>query len=183
MNKFKKAYIAGALFKQGDINKRLEEGKDLRNLGMDVYNPIEAPCNDKAKLPTAEDIYWGDTKEVLDSDVIVAEIDGMDPGVCSELGITAAWNFAYNHMLKLQEALENKDSEAALNMLKELLSKYPKKEIIAHHTDIRRNTSHKYEGDKVPYGVNQYVVGLIEDNGEIVHSWEEAMEKLRIKNS
>jgi len=85
----KKVYIAGSLFKDGDIKERKFEGKILREKGLEVFNPIEAPFNEdkEAALHKAKDIFHGDTQHVLDSDYIFAEYDGEDPGVMAELGI------------------------------------------------------------------------------------------------
>ena len=56
-----KLYIAGSLFSEADINQRLKEGNMLESLtNFKVFNPILAPCNNKEKLPTANDIFWGD---------------------------------------------------------------------------------------------------------------------------
>ena len=55
----KHGYIAGALFNEGEIAQRISEGKALREKmpEVDWYNPIEAPVNDKSKLPSAKDIF------------------------------------------------------------------------------------------------------------------------------
>ena len=49
-----KVYVGGSLFSQAQINQRLTEGKLLKNIGVDYYNPIENDeNNDKSNLPTA----------------------------------------------------------------------------------------------------------------------------------
>ena len=89
-----KIYIAGSLFNEAEINQRKLEEKKLRELGFDdIYNPINAPCNDKDRLPTSQDIFYGDTKEILDSDIVIADISNQsDLGVACELGIIWACN-------------------------------------------------------------------------------------------
>ncbi len=161
----KQVYIAGSLFKSGDIKERLEEGKKLRANGLKTFNPIEQPFNeDKSKLPSAHDIFKGDTKAIIESDVIFAEYDGEDPGVMAELGIAWAINDALHFFEKGGTIEEYKDL-------------YKKKEIIVHSTDIRQTSSGEYKGHYVPYGLNQYVVGMIEDQGHIFTNKEEAYKK------
>lgn len=85
----KYGYIAGALFNEGEIAQRISEGKALREKMPEVewYNPIEAPVNDKSKLPTAKDIFSLDTDYVLKSDYMLADLSREDLGVSMELGI------------------------------------------------------------------------------------------------
>ena len=85
----KNGYIAGALFNEGEIAQRISEGKALRETMPEVewYNPIEAPVNDKSKLPTAKDIFSLDTDYVLKSDYMLADLSREDLGVAMELGI------------------------------------------------------------------------------------------------
>ena len=85
----KHGYIAGALFNEGEIAQRISEGKALREKmpEVDWYNPIEAPVNDKSKLPSAKDIFSLDTDYVLKSDYILADLSREDLGVSMELGI------------------------------------------------------------------------------------------------
>ena len=59
----RKLYLGGSLFSEAEVNQRIKEGNMLDHMtNYEIYNPILAPCNDKSKLPTAEDIFWGDTK-------------------------------------------------------------------------------------------------------------------------
>ena len=85
----KNGYIAGALFNEGEIAQRISEGKALREIMPEVewYNPIEAPVNDKSKLPSAKDIFSLDTDYVLKSDYMLADLSREDLGVAMELGI------------------------------------------------------------------------------------------------
>ncbi len=161
----KQAYIAGSLFKVGDIKERIEEGKELRKRGLKTFNPIEQPFNDdKSKLPTAHEIFKGDTRAIIESEVVFAEYDGEDPGVMAELGI--AW--AINDALKFFEQG---------GTIEEYKKTYKKKEIIVHSTDIRQASSGEYNGHYVPYGLNQYVVGMIEDQGELFTDKQKAFDK------
>lgn len=89
----KKIYMAGPLFSEAEVNQRLRECALLqksikdRDLHYKVFSPINAPQNDKSKLPTAKDIFLGDEKELMESAVIFADLSGEDAGVMMELGM------------------------------------------------------------------------------------------------
>ncbi len=86
-----KIYIAGALFNEAEVAQRKLEGKKLRERfgeKVEIFNPIEQPFNeDKQTLPTPEEIFQGDYKAVLDSDITIADITNDDAGVMVEIGI------------------------------------------------------------------------------------------------
>lgn len=176
----KKGYIAGKLFKQGDIKQRLYEGelvkKELPHI--DFYNPIENDeINDKSNLPTARDIFYGDTDRVIESSVILAELDDEDSGTIYEIGICHGIEILRE---KLKE-LKNSQSELSIDELIELLDKeIPKKKIYAHLSDIRLADAHNYRGKYIPHGINQFVVGGIEEIGKIYPGVEEAVEDIKI---
>lgn len=163
----KNVYIAGKLFKAGDIKERLHEENVLKEIGYEnVFNPISQPFNEDkdAALPTAESIFKGDTSAVLESDIILAELDDEDPGVCMELGIA----YGVNYMLSLLRTI---DSDSNPEIVKALVLKItelmPKKKVYAHLTDIRVGSSGEYDGHNVPFGINQYVAGGISEMGKI----------------
>ena len=161
-----KLYLAGSLFSEAEINQRLKEGNMLESMtAYEVFNPITAPCNDKEKLPSASDIFWGDTAEVLESKCIVADISNNDVGVACEIGI--AWACNYLHYLV--------DGGYSLQ---DILSIMKKKYVYAHLSDIRKNTAHMYRGNYVPWGTNQFLIGCIEDTGEIKDSFQEVLNEL-----
>ena len=161
-----KLYLAGSLFSEAEINQRLKEGNMLESMtAYEVFNPITAPCNDKEKLPSASDIFWGDTAEVLESKCIVADISNNDVGVACELGI--AWACNYLHYLV--------DGGYSLQ---DILSIMKKKYVYAHLSDIRKNTAHMYRGNYVPWGTNQFLIGCIEDTGEIKDNFQEVLNEL-----
>ncbi|WP_300380199.1 nucleoside 2-deoxyribosyltransferase [Clostridium sp.] len=165
--KNEKIYVAGSLFSEAEIDKRLKEEKQLREIGFNnIFNPINSPQNSKENIPTSADIFWGDTNEVLYSDMVIADIsNSTDLGVSCELGIV----WACNHLHFLAgEGLT----------LEEILSEMKKKKLVAHLSDIRKSTAHRYSGNNVPWGVNQYVIGLVEDIGTIKDSFKEVLEEL-----
>lgn len=149
-----KVYVGGGLFSQAQINQRLAEGKLLKNIGIDYYNPIENDeINDKSNLPIAHDIFMGDLQHILESNFILADIQDMDEGLLLELGIVIGLQMAKNIDLDL----------------------IPKQQIVAHNSDIRLGTNGEYNGMYVPYGLNQFVIGAIEEYGIITRSSEEAI--------
>ena len=161
-----KLYLAGSLFSEAEINQRLKEGNMLESMtAYEVFNPITAPCNDKEKLPSASDIFWGDTAEVLESKCIVADISNNDVGVACEIGI--AWACNYLHYLV--------DGGYSLH---DILSIMKKKYVYAHLSDIRKSTAHMYRGNYVPWGINQFLLGCIEDTGEIKDNFQEVLNEL-----
>ena len=161
-----KLYLAGSLFSEAEINQRIKEGNMLESMtAYEVFNPILAPVNDKDKIPNANDLFWGDTSEILESSVVVADISNNDVGVACEMGI--AWACNYLHYL-----VEGGYS------LQDILMIMKKKHIYAHLSDIRKNTSHMYRGNYVPWGTNQFLIGCIEDTGEIKDNFQEVLNEL-----
>lgn len=137
-----KIYLASPLFNISEqIWNEIVVNK-LRHAGFDVYNPqSDNTANDKDNenvVVSAKSIFDGDTNAIIDSNIIIANIDGLciDPGLAAECGIF--WSLHKNNPEKY-------------------------KGIIGYRSDIR-----KYgEGDQRFY-FNQYIVGLINDIGEIV---------------
>ena len=161
-----KLYLAGSLFSEAEINQRLKEGNMLESMtAYEVFNPILAPVNDKDKIPEANDLFWGDTSEILESSVVVADISNNDVGVACEMGI--AWACNYLHYLV--------DGGYSLQ---DILMIMKKKHVYAHLSDIRKNTSHMYRGIYIPWGFNQFYIGMIEDMGEIKDNFQEVLNEL-----
>ena len=137
-----KIYLASPLFNIGEQFWNEIVADELRKAGHQVFNPqSDNTANDKDNKNvevTALSIFFGDTKEVEEADLIVANLDGLaiDPGLAAECGIM--WK---------QYQIDN--------------SSY--KGIIGYRSDIRKNG----EGDQRFY-FNQYIVGLIETIGEII---------------
>ncbi|MCS4536567.1 MULTISPECIES: nucleoside 2-deoxyribosyltransferase [unclassified Mycoplasma] len=89
----KKIYFANALFSQAELAFNEQVVKRIRELGKyEVYLPQENfSINDKTKVADSEKIYLADKKELEDSQIIVAVLDGLviDPGVAAEIGMAA----------------------------------------------------------------------------------------------
>lgn len=92
-----KLYLAGSLFNEAEVMQRKLEGIKLRenfdSHNIEIFNPIDQPFNeDKQTLPTPIDIFNGDTKAVINSDIFIADLTNEDPGVMMELGIAIMSN-------------------------------------------------------------------------------------------
>lgn len=106
-----KVYVAGSLFNEAEVAQRKLEGKMLRENfpDLDIFNPIDQPFNEnKQSLPTAVEIYEGDTKAVEEADIFIADLTNEDAGVMVELGIALYTNtkliIGINSDIRLQSA-------------------------------------------------------------------------------
>ena len=175
----KHIYLAGSLFSEAEVAQRLKEGQMIQErLGDDYtcYNPVEAPCNDKeANLPTALDIFMEDAKEVIESDVIIADLANQDPGVMMELGIAWGLNFAAQ-VIKPMNLSPGQQAFLLHCGVKE-------KEIHAVLSDIRLSTAHAYANQYIPFGYNQFVIGGIKEmKGKVHRNFEDAIKELEGAN-
>lgn len=159
-----KIYIAGSLFNEAEIAQRKLEGAELEsNSNYTVFNPITAPYNEnKSELPTAEEIYHGDTVELLSSDVVLVDLTNtLDAGVSAELGMV----FAYNEI-----ASRNIESFQPGGSTPRLI------EIVAVLSDIRLSTAAKYN---IPsYSINHFVLGGVHRWGTIRRDFKDAVTRI-----
>lgn len=162
----KKLYLGGSLFNEAEVNQRIKEGNMLEHMtNYEVYNPIQAPCNDKTKLPTSEDIFYGDTNEILKSDIVVMDMSSQDMGCATETGIV----WMCNHLHELAEKGYT---------LEQILKEIPKKKFIGHLSDIRKSTAHMYQGNRIPWSTNQYFMGTALTMGEVKDNFQEVLDEL-----
>jgi nucleoside 2-deoxyribosyltransferase len=85
-----RVYWANSIFSLADHNFNEMCIAQLRQAGHHVFNPQEKSFNTESiSEPTSAMIFDADTKEILDSDVLVACIDqeSIDSGVACEIGI------------------------------------------------------------------------------------------------
>lgn len=181
-----KTYIAGSLFSNKEIDARVNEEKQLKEKfgdKLDIYNPItNDEINDKTKKPTARDIFLQDTKKVIESEIITCDLDDRDEGQAMELGIA----YGINYMLKeIFERIEkakaegNKNKEKILTKLStEMFKKCPRKIIFGSYSDIRQDTKNE-EGIYKSVGVNQYLVGGVEEMGTISRDFKATLEEIK----
>lgn len=146
----RRVYLAGSLFNEAEIAQRIKEEKIINEKfpGFDVFNPITQPFNDKGNKPTAIEIYEGDTYQVENCEVFIADVSNpLDGGVFAELGIM------FNRFAQGQDGI-----------------------IICVNSDIRLKGANMYEVP--PISMNHYVLGGIQKFGFLVNSFAEAMEVL-----
>ncbi|MBO0472931.1 nucleoside 2-deoxyribosyltransferase [Enterococcus sp. DIV0840] len=142
-----KIYFAGPMFAKADLLYNEYLVKKIRELddSLEVYLPQEnGAINDKTAYADSKMIALADTEKVLESDLLVAVLDGItiDAGVASEIGVAYAKNIP---MLGLytdtrQQGADNQKKLAALG-------------------DTAENQFHY---------LNLYTVGLVKLNGSIV---------------
>lgn len=176
----KNGYLAGSLFNEAEVSQRLLEGDLLREFTghkINWFNPIEQPVNDKADLPTAMDIFKADTEAVIAADYIVADMTNNDTGVAMELGI--AYGLQYAKAI-LDEMFRNADPELR-QQINYLAHKHgiKNKSIYGVYSDIRMGNAGEYDGVRVPYGTNQYVVGGLECmNAYFANNFKQALDEV-----
>ncbi len=141
-----KIYFAGPLFTPYERSFIDQCAARMREAGMDVFVPHEIPLPDPV---TSKFIFDTDAREVLDSNAVLALLDGpmVDDGTASEIGIF--WS--------------------------EMRHDKTKKGIIGLVTDTRVIRDRNMIDGK---GINLFVRGCIEDSGSVVDSFEKAFEIL-----
>lgn len=145
-------YFAGPMFAQADLryNDYLVEQIRQLNSRYHVYLPQEnETINDKTAYADSQMIALADTERVLESDLLVALLDGntIDPGVASEIGI------AYAKQIPIIGLYTDTRQQGTDN---------PKK-----ITALRTTAENQF------HYLNLYTVGLIKLNGQIATSEKE----------
>jgi hypothetical protein len=88
-------YIAGPLFSEADAFRRLLEGSYLSyvlevnkiDAHACLFNPVNAPFNEKSSMPTSEQIFQGDHQRIQQSSVLFFDLSSnLDTGTAHELG-------------------------------------------------------------------------------------------------
>ncbi|GGC80110.1 nucleoside 2-deoxyribosyltransferase [Enterococcus wangshanyuanii] len=141
-----KIYFAGPMFAKADLLYNDYLVKNIRALDdkIKVYLPQEnGAINDKTAYADSKMIALADTERVLESDLLVAVLDGavIDPGVASEIGVAYAKNIPMVGLYTdtRQQGADNQKKLDALN-------------------DTAENQFHY---------LNLYTVGLLKLNGTV----------------
>lgn len=149
-----KIYYANALFSQAEINYNAQLAAKIRQLDpmIDLYLPQENDAiNDKQAYADSKMIAQADTEKLLQSDLIVAILDGLsiDTGVASEVGVAYAKGIPIIGLYTdtRQQGGNNRKKLQALN-------------------EIAENQFHY---------VNLYTTGLIKLNGSIVNNEDDLL--------
>lgn len=181
--KKKHLYHAGRIFSEATFRQREFENKCLEivlNDEVTKFSPLfDNPANEKDnpdELPTAQDIFQGDTDEVIKSDMIYAELDGEDPGVIAELGIAWGINYMLDRLTNI--VMDNHSEEAITKEVFKLLEVVPHKKVYATISDIRTELAGMYTKETVPVGFNQYVIGMVNQMGDIAYSFKDTLSQI-----
>lgn len=144
-----KLYFAAPLFAASDLHYNSELVASIRQQypQLEIYLPQEnAAINDKSAYADSKMIALADTEKVLESDLMIALLDGLtiDAGVASEIGVAYAKGIPVLGLYtdSRQQGADNQQKLAALQTVAENQFHY----------------------------VNLYTVGLIKLNGEIYSS-------------
>lgn len=184
----KKVYLAGDMLSKGSQLLRTQEKEEIKEaVGFDIYNPMDnKEINDKQNLDNndglAEKIVKQDTQGILESDIMVIDVNQIGIGTQVELGQI--------HGLKLmaqmvRDVLQDKSlsKEEALKAVNEMTIKMIEKIVLIHLEDVRRTTGKNSTetGDRRSFSVNQYVNGIAMEltDGVGIMSWEEVMSSLK----
>lgn len=142
-------YFAAPLFAKSDLLYNAEIANQIRATypQVTIYLPQEnAAINDKSAYADSTMIAQADTEKVLESDLMIALLDGLtiDPGVASEIGVAYAKGIPVLGLYtdSRQQGAENQQKLSALKTVAENQFHY----------------------------LNLYTVGLIKLNGEIYSS-------------
>lgn len=142
-----KIYFAGPMFAKADLLYNEYLVKKIRELddSIEVYLPQEnGAINDKTAYADSKMIALADTEKVVESDLLVAVLDGItiDAGVASEIGVAYAKNIPMVGLYTdtRQQGADNQKKLAALG-------------------DTAENQFHY---------LNLYTVGLVKLNGSVV---------------
>lgn len=144
-----KIYFAGPMFAKADLLYNEYLVKEIRALSpeIQVYLPQENEAiNDKTAYADSKMIALADTEKVLESDLLVAVLDGLtiDAGVASEIGVAYAKGIPVIAVYT-DTRQQGADNEKKLSALQET-------------------------GENQFHYLNLYTVGLIKLNGAVYNT-------------
>lgn len=184
--KKKKTYILGDGLKLGNQMLRMWEYKRLKELGnLNIYNPwIQADINDKTKNPTAEAIFAKDTNAILQSEVVVADVDNDSVGSVCEIGIIWGINYMLNQLHDILNRASDFELETDRNQmirteLEALLKRIPFKRVYWHCSDIRNVPGATETGLRRSYSLNQYLYGCLLDMAGDAKTFDQILQELK----
>lgn len=154
-----KIYFAAPMFAESELMYNAQVVERIRKQfpELDIYLPQEeTSINDKTAFADSLLIAQTDTDHLLESDTVIAILDGLviDPGVASEIGV------AYQAGLNIIGVFTDSRVEGTTNQEK---------------LDALQNIGES----QFPY-VNLYTVGLVKKRGMLVGSIDELIENLSL---
>lgn len=153
----KKVYFAGPLFSEMELLYNADLAKRIREAypEIELFLPQEqGDINDKESYADSKMIAQVDTNAVLESDLMIAVLDGIsiDPGVASEIGV------AYQAGIPVIGLYSDSRQQGATNQQK----------LDALQTPAESQFSY----------INLYTVGLVKLRGEVVTSSQALIETM-----
>lgn len=181
----KMIYSGGDMLKLGSQLMKNKENEELTELGFKVYSPQDdKEINDKTNQTKesndklAEKIFAKDTKGILESDILIFEVDNNNVGTTTEVGQCAQKEL--EHLLSIQH-LHADLHNLSLHELTTFpgREKYFLKKYFFHSYDVRR-TNIPEEGDRRSWSLNQYLNGALQFlNPNGIMSWDEIKDELK----
>ena len=163
-------YLAGSIFYYGDVLRNTEWAAKIRAAvpGVNLYSPIENTeingTEGKKKNAGSRAIVEGDNARLEKTDVLIVCIDGdvLPSGSCAEIGFVGGMNKysdRYCHIIGI--CTDNRQCYLTHSIEKDM----------AGAAELGEQ-QYSYQ--------NLYVTGIIKQNGWLVSSIEEAIEKLQL---
>lgn len=184
----KKLYLAGDMLNKGSQLLRTMEREELEKLsGYQVFNPMDdKEINDKQKAVQeglAERIFAKDTKAILESEVIVADIS-QTLGTSIEMGQIAGYNYFIDRLTEIiAKAEDDNGTEEGINRdiadeVRKLLKEIPRKTVYWKTEDIRDHDMPEV-GIRRSHSYNAYLIGcLLHISGE-PKTFEQILKELK----
>lgn len=211
-------YIAGSLFSEAEqVQRKVEERYLTHQLKISrikdcvsIFNPITNPFNDKSNLPTAEEIFLGDTKAIRESGYILLNLDNqLDAGVFVELGQIVGltpephlvWRQSHTelrphtehqlqaeHQPQTEELIKTREDGTKAWTPKRLYlmedseiveTTSIKKKIYPVISDMRMGTAGEYDKERIPWGINTYVIGALKTYDPSITIYSSSEEAIR----
>lgn len=159
MSNTKKIYAGGHCLTRGSQMQRKAEAEELRSLGHELFNPMEAAHNNKASADQtglAERIVRNDSKAIMWADTVVIEPLSEAIGSNVEVGQMLGLRDLAEAILELDQQCEcDRDF---VNVVRALCQKQVDRKVYPHIEDIRLSAP-TGEGYRSTYGINAYTTG------------------------
>lgn len=156
-------YLVGDILTAGNQLLRAAQAKILRELGLNIYSPIEdKEINDKTKQTRetndnlAERIVLKDTAAIRKCDTIIAEVDNNSIGSICELAQIKEMNWFHEQIVDILR--KNKDEDLR-EKFQDLIKQVPFKTVYCFNDDLR-NTNIEEKGNRRSHYYNQYLHGI-----------------------
>lgn len=175
-NKKELTYLAGDGLKKGNQILRNMERTQLKESGIDVYNPWDQKdINDKSNKPTAEMIFRKDTDAILKAKNIIFEADDNSVGTTTEVGQTWGINYMWGRIADV--LMKNGDGDLR-KAFHDLLDEIPVKKVYWQITDVR-HTDIPEVGARRSHSLNQYLHGCLLDMAGENREFDDIVEEIK----